>query len=595
MDLPFKITLQSYRRQEQLTFFNHDVLELPEAKDRIPWFREAQQLILTFTSTDDAARLYIEDLAEYDLGGQIDGETTYFTPNHGAIGVFKHSKDTVDMLDVPEQTVPLRPGYYTLVVVTNGHKYYAYFQITPQNLDFDELAKMREEIEAFATGLARDNVRRKRDIPKTNQSNPDFYVKLQMFIANQAKLQQTIGQLRQTAKYQIDKRYTWLPSGRAKITDNQGLQKMSQKPPHAGMTYAPNRYLAYDIPENRWLKAIVSEFARFTQQGIQYLTTLAKQERAEFEQVTQYANKLAVSEFEFQRDKYQQQQADIVGQLTALHQMQQSFTMFLQDEIFANLPSQRSFDLPKALILSARYNLIYQQYLALHNQAQLPAQNQYYWKRTAYLYEMWTYIKTIKLLMAAGYQQIGGWLYDHQGLQPQIPTLQENTFVMLIRDNVLLRLTFNQQIGKNIADTDETCPIVIDAHKNKPDIRIDIYQNDTKQFMGNIILDAKYKPLKNILGSKHRKSDIEQLTAYSTQVSSKFIPAHLRGIVRPVQAVFALYSSDWQTTDNGAAYQYRQVFFNKITPFTGIKEFQTDLLAAIDSRVRLYQLLAQEL
>lgn len=72
------------------------------------------------------------------------------------------------------------------------------------------------------------------------------------------------------------------------------------------------------------------------------------------------------------------------------------------------------------------------------------------------LYEIWCFIYLIKLLKTIGYIPYAGWIFDENN---EIPYLFEGDYVCFKKDNIYLKLVFNETISANkVSETSEGNP-----------------------------------------------------------------------------------------------------------------------------------------
>lgn len=173
-----------------------------------------------------------------------------------------------------------------------------------------------------------------------------------------------------------------------------------------------------------------------------------------------------------------------------------------------------------------------------------------------------------------------------------LPFLESNEVVVFRNvDGNLVRLVFNTSIGKRKESTKEH-PLLTDSNKNKPDIRLDMFDLN-EEYAGSILLDAKYKRLRNVLRAQVGENGVmEQFREYKkTPYVSKgywHVDELLQSQLMPVQAVIVLYPKDdgakirSQTLD-------QNIFINELNPHEGMEEFSSLLGKQMSLRYQIFK------
>jgi hypothetical protein len=140
-----------------------------------------------------------------------------------------------------------------------------------------------------------------------------------------------------------------------------------------------------------------------------------------------------------------------------------------------------------------------------------------------------------------------------------IPHLKSSESVTLLKDQWKLRLVCDDPLPTtNEGTSNEYTPLYVGKH-NRPDCRLDFYHD--VRYLGTLIIDFKYRPLKNIWKhdtrqqihhSNHRKTadSMEQLISYQRDSKSSYLygvsfeAKQLREIhrSRPVSETWAIYA-----------------------------------------------------
>ncbi len=527
--------LKLYTSDELETLSDADIVEI----------REYQAFTILLKSENSDAYFCIPEVDDYDIPQRISNEAIsdelIYLPNvRYKIFGFSQGRN-------PEiiQTVPLTPGYYTIRLYTNDQWFFAYWRIIPKDLSQEEWQAIRDDVEAKVRGLAMDYTTRKRtQVRRLRGGKFELYLDddTTFLIAQSSRIRFAVEKLRNEAKFRISKRYSWVPSGSSNDTDQLTIRKIGERPDKQNQLYSPIRYLEYNIAINQWLKLIINTITKTCESQSAYLASVQAELDIQYAEEERFKGNRTDSEIAFTKNSYESTHSQIVSNMQALLKLSRYLSIVLQDEFLASvdLPANRIF--PKGLMLNPQYNLLYKIYYGLRHQDKHYTTDAYYsryWKKTAKLYEIWTYIKVLDSLINSGYRPISGWIYDSATV---LPFLDDETTVILKGDDVTLQLAFNQAIPHDEKKVTKQMPLMIYARKNKPDIRLDIFIKEDL-YLGSIILDAKYKNLKALMRERNEgfAGVAEQFRAYRNDPDSPLLHIPQAIKPKPVDAVIVLY------------------------------------------------------
>lgn len=314
------------------------------------------------------------------------------------------------------------------------------------------------------------------------------------------------------------------------------------------------------------------------------------------DEASTYANRRSLSEQRYEANAYTSTLTELQDVTTRLSRLNRYIQVVLADDFLKNATMPSNMALPKALMLNPSYNLLYRIYMVLfHKTASYEVDASYhrYWKQTAQLYEIWTYVQVLKILTEIGFNPVSGWLYDDRQAGQPLPFLTAGTQVHLVGDDLDLNLTYNEPLPHGRAQVTLHRPLMMLAAQNKPDIRLDVFDKEAR-YLGSLLMDAKYKRLTSILnGLSEGKSSLQwQFSAY---VNAPRSPLHdenaLLRQMRPVEALLVLYpnnitGSETKVSDDTEA----NVFYIETKPGTAnvtLTEYVMQHLATIGARTRL--------
>jgi len=593
MDLQCSLIIGVYnnRHRVDLKLYNEDcLLELSDSQIEIIPEYESFDILVT---SDDSDTGYFElpELEDYDIQNRTgysgtDDNNKYSFNQHYCIYAysFENKKSSIDL-----QTVPLTPGYYTVRVIdSEGDVSFAYWYISPKELTTPEWQIMRDDVESMVKGLALDYSRQMRSKVRSieGKSAPDALDNDTAFlIDHETKIRYAVETLRNEAKYQISKKYLWVVAGSKGEIDQRTIRKIGERPDKGGMFYSPRRYLEYDVAANQWLKLFLIRLVKLCGKQITYNRQIMATVENEHNKQQGYSQQWTESERQHVEKDFTSSLAELQKAKTALRKLQEYLRLVLEDTFLKSASMPSSTVLPKALMLNTSYNLLYRIYMVLFqkkDQFILEKPYHWYWKKTARLYEIWTFISVLKSLIRQGFKPMSGWIYDEHGRDRVLPFLTEGTKVSFFSGELFVNLTYNETIPSDKRQVSASRPLVTVSARNKPDIRIDVF-NLEERYLGSVLLDAKYIKLINIfkrLRSSNQNKLRDQFTSYVNDTSSPFHDNYkYMKDMRPVSALLVLYptSDSAKSAQEESRYTGRNVRYIQARPGVDLTELDSVL------------------
>jgi hypothetical protein len=407
-----------------------------------------------------------------------------------------------------------------------------------------------------------------------------------------------IEKLRSEAKYKVSIKYKWENIGKAKTIDIQSIRKMAERPDKTDYIYSPIHYLEYDVPENRWMKYIIHYFSKFCRTSVKYYKSIKTELTKNYQREKIYFSKREDSSIDrssndFTINRYESSLKEVDKKISQLALLHSYFEEVLNDDLLKNVNSKRTKFIPKSLVLSPKYNILYRIFSKLNRKQGYTLDHNYnfYWKQTAKLYEIWGYIKIISLLKKGNYVPISGWIFDQVKSSDILPFLDDGTCVVMKNDSLLLKVIYNEEIPYGSSPVASSIPVTTSSNRRKPDIRIDIYASECN-FIGTIIVDTKYMKLRTIVKDHNHSKILDQLSSYKNDINSKnlAIPENFKTTFSCVQAVFGMYSGD----ANGKVPDYISdmgIYYYRVTPRDGSQKFLKELLLQLELREENYKVI----
>ncbi|MCP9328867.1 MULTISPECIES: nuclease domain-containing protein [Liquorilactobacillus] len=604
-----EVGTNGHKKKCQLKLYSEDCLfELEDNQiEIIPEYKSFNIMI----KADNSNIGYFElpELEDYEIQNreeylESDKRETYkFNKSYCIYASNRKDKESLINL----QTVPLTPGYYTIhITLSSGKQFFAYWYISPKELTTPEWQIMRDDVETMVKGLATDYSRQMPSKIKSivGADSRSILDDDSAFLVDQeTRIRYAIETLRNEAKYKISKTYTWVPAGTKNEIDQQTVRKIGERPDKKGMLYTPKRYLEYNVAANQWLKLFLMRLVKFCGNQIVYNQRVKIATKNEYNVQHRYAKCWTESERQYFEKTFTSNIEELQGATVILKKMQEYLRLVLEDAFLkkASMPSNTA--LPKALMLNASYNLLYKVYVVLFQKKEhftLAKSYRQYWKKTAQLYEIWTFIRVITSLIRQGFEPISGWIYDTRGKERVLPFLTEGTQISFSTNKLNINLTYNETIPANRHDISLKRPLITVSGRNKPDIRIDIFDLK-KRYLGSILLDAKYIKLSDILNkirpSERKERLREQFTSYVNDTSSPFHDSYqYLQDMRPVRALLVLYPTGnegfQENRQEESMYTGRNVRYIQVRPSGDETELDKTILAnirEIQSRSKIFE------
>ncbi|WP_282668088.1 nuclease domain-containing protein [Lactococcus cremoris] len=586
MGLPFNVIINTRDfRDLELAFFK-DFEDIFSNGNMIPEIKEFSEINVKFISEEKTDKLYLRELDDFELNNRKDSgeDDLYFLPSQQNIIIYEHNK----------QDVPLVPGYYFFEVHSLSDKYFSAIKIIPKDLSSLQWENMRDEIESKVRGLSLDFIRRKRT-ERRNASDKvapnDTFVKIKNLSEDIPAVLSSLEALKKEAKVKIRKDYSWKNNGSKAQIDFKTIKMMQKNPDRKGQLYSANRFLDYDTEENQWLKFILTHILRFSKNSIEYLDRILEVINKNFEKEVRFSNYRSQANNTFINSTHNHRKLEIEKLRKQLFSFYIYVNDFLGEKYFSSVSNRKSIFLPKTLVLSPKYNIVYKMYLKnirTSNALHLDDSYNYFWRKTDLLYEIWTYIKTIDSLIEMGFVPESGWIFDYDSWVEPLPFLEDGTKVKMSRETTSVSVVFNEVLkGQSFRNTLDN-PLKTSSNRKKPDIRIDLF--DEQKYAGSIILDAKYKKLINIISSRYNTSSLNQLRSYRNDPFSSIIdiPDYLLSHIKPVASVFAIYPIS-EGKSSPKDFDEQQLFFSELRPGYGFEQFTIDLSRQINERLDMHK------
>ena len=454
--------------------------------------------------------------------------------------------------DAPEQIIyqfnknnpfPWSVDYYHFEIHYESRIYYGTFYVSPKNVEEDELEWMRERINRKLNGLIIDYMRYKKSWNNIDSiKETSFWYLWEWYKTNETKLLSHLTMIENHSTKAITKSYKVQET--PKKLDNQSIRWANTS---KGLMHNQSKFLnrrtlhLNDSQENRNAKRfilLIQNRLRNIQQMVSQIVEdlQARQNFIEEEILTnemhlERVNKMAKSSETIKRKyrnivfhkkqeriKNKEQSINYEKMDYQIRKSLNTLSAVLNNEFWSSI----SNNLSQRIIIGNHpsYKMIYKIYKEMEQMVsqekvkplQLPV-----YKKTEVLYEYFVYFSLIDIFIQHGF------CANEEVLSKQLTTsfyregLEDATTVELQYNEHIVCLVFNEELL-----TDENEAISRPGHfytnqvKRKPDIRLDHYvvEDDVRIFKSSVIVEVKYRPLRNIYLSNSVTEVMEQLEQY---------------------------------------------------------------------------------
>lgn len=525
-------------------FFTNETDFYEKREERYLEIKENIDLSIIFSSQNRESRLYMDGLdtlsdrlLEVD---PVEGDV-YLSPSSHPVILFENSQNSY----------PLIPGFYRIVVDHGDQRFYSWIKIIPKQLEEEQWEVMKYEVEKELKGLAHDVILRKMGMDSGTLGLSKALLGQFIVIKNRFPSVMTVlSDLYRKVNYKITKEYVLVPKEKSMLIDERTIRHRVSHPENSQMLKTPVNGIIYDIPENRFAKKIINSVCQTLSE---FLETVGKMEES-------IKNSVQQSYFRTKREKDR-----TLTELHSLGEMASKMRGALQwvrtAPWYESVGDFKTVIPPYVMNSDPRYRVLYQLYRELNNDQidlMMDKSYSYQWKRTDKLYEIWGYIQFIKALNNEenGFTPVEGWVFDENfdGQKLLVPTLPSDTEVVFRKDDIRVHLVYEALLPTQSRLTTSEKPLYTRGTHTCPDGRIDVYKDEV--FIGSIIFDFKYRPRQTIWNqslilTNQPNGVMRQLVSYGDNLHSPYLfgegASLFAGQVSPVQEVWAIYPNRYSS------------------------------------------------
>lgn len=530
-------------------------------------------------------RLYIEgyenlffETSEHQEIFVDENDKIYYIPGEKEIVLYNSSMN--------EASYTMIPGYYEIKIENSTNTYYSWLRVMPKNLSIQEWEEMKNDIENTITGLASEILKRKtgyQDYEYGENRKPNILNKIELFVKESSQIINYLKLIDEQPKFEVHKEYKKIQSQRVQV-DKKSLVLSARKSIKKNSGFGISRNIEYDININKIMKAQITYLKNELNKILKYLLKYKKELEKN-------------SEFEKNTTKKAKQNFNISSRIEIIQRLLFNIELFLKKEWVADISEIAIGSISMPYLLDIRYRYISELYDSIVHQKfriKLHKEYEFYWKRSDVLYEIWSFITLIKALMLDGFVPSSGWIYDDNSILT--PFLNDGDRVTLHRekDNITVNLVYNAFLNEDFKNVTIDSPLFTTRRNNKPDIRMDVIKNT--RYIGGLIFDCKYSPLKNVWknwnsGSKNSNDYVKnQLRNYRDiqyPLHQADIPTEKRkSFIKPLE-VWVLYAGEKSEKYKADIYNSERINCEPFTPFVSLTSFQEKISKKIEELIEL--------
>ncbi|MBU8919076.1 DUF2357 domain-containing protein [Bacillus sp. FJAT-29953] len=520
------------------TFFTNEDDFFEKRDESFIEIKENLAVSISFRSNRMDAQFFmdgLETLPEPNLKTDSQVGEVYLSPSENPVILFDHN----------DEYYPLIPGFYRMMVIYDGTRYFSWVKVVPKQLEESQWEQMKQEVEQELNGLARELLLKKTDLDTRMDGIPLGLLE-QFFVINKrfSSVMAALTDLYRKVNFRINKGYTFVSRERTRSIDDKTIRHAAFRPNNDQTFKAPVSEVTYDLPENRLVKKIIESISKMLTGFIEGIERTAGS-------LTDLHAASPVETFP-QKDITLQELEKLCG---IAGKMRGAIQWIRTAPWYESVGVYQESGIPHVMNSDPRYRAIYQLYRELHqekNEVRTYPSYAYQWKRSDKLYEIWGYIQFIKALTGdeLAFSPKSGWIFNEDFGKNAgfIPSLPANTEVVMKKDNLEIVLVYEGHLPTQSRLATAKKPLYTRGTHTTPDARLDVYKEDI--FLGSIIVDFKYRPRnkiwdENLIYNQRQNEVMRQLISYSDNIHSNLlfgaVGSPLISRFSPVQEVWAVY------------------------------------------------------
>lgn len=519
----------------------HTIGQFTEDEDTL---FEGMTPALTVTENQDIA-LYFDAPPDYRL--TMDGLDVVSLPGTETIDGLCYIKPMGQkkeaLLLFEGKDFPLVPGYYVITVKGNHNTWYSLIEITPKFMGKQSWQDMRDELTEEIRTLSFDFIKTNVHISKTTEQllglEADMLLRFYTINNEWKRVMKVLSELARTANARLKIAQTRKPVGK----ETASLPGEKGEKIQGAYTYSKQTQMTYDLPENRFAKAILQKLHR-------HLTYFIKEIDRHLAQLSQYQKDQGKYKKTREYRRGENAESQLENYKERAQTLRNAICLIADAPWYQETKDKLPAILPMTVFRDPRYAVIYRLYRNLkHPEDSLTVASfyQFQWKRTDKLYELWCFLQFIKALEKNDWEPEKGPAVEENHGRYTLSGLEAGTEITLRRGDDHIRLTYDGLVPQSSQDTtrDQNPLYTNNAHR-RPDLRLDYYRNGA--YHGSLAADFKYRDIYYLWRDPERSAGIRiQFNAYR-DMNTKYYrdmdeTESLRNS-RPIKEVWAIFPKD---------------------------------------------------
>lgn len=465
-----------------------------------------------------------------------------------------------------DSDIGLVPGKYQFKLYTNGVIYHGMYNVTPCNINNEDLMNMKEFMEKVCEGITYNLYLERNGYEKNDLDISSLNLESYKFLKNNYK--QIINSLNSILKNPITSvKSEYKLSKHSKRMDNKSLRwkcKQSGKQDFKSELFNEKRIIiTNDNNENKIVKHIIERLwiltNVFEQQYKIYfqninlkseeLSNRSKELRNELDRIKILGNvkrrkgelKRDIEGLNHDLEEYQEKIKKVKKEIYDISLINISIRRYLDDTWFNNICVKNiKFKATTKLVNRYDYNYLYNIYLNIFKgKSDKKFKQTLSNKKTSLLYELYIFIIAKNIFEEMGFKWTKGWLKSQREMYTC--DLESGEFIILERDDCKIEIIYDRFInrvrdikGKNISE------VVSNRERRRPDILINLYIDN--RFVKSSVIEVKYRK-KGYIYNRNVETDVmNQLIAYREfdyyNANSKNNKVSMQRVVEKIIAVF---------------------------------------------------------
>lgn len=526
---------------EHCSLFFDDINEALRSSTPTIAIQENDPITIRFNG-EAGTRLYLDalDIIPSEYGCLLDEQgRIFYEASEEPLPLYRIEGNEFDELRVDNFLIEVKHG---------STSYFGWLQVQPKQLQQSEWEIMISDLENVATGLSQDIVQRNIGFGDLSSLAipPKQLRQFLIFQKRAPKFLSALYDIAENPRFSIRTEYVQVERSRDVAMDLRSIRHELQKPNYSHLVLAPQKSICYDTQENRQLKRIIN-----------YCIERIK----EFHSTV---NKLVLNADELDRSPYSSSSQYRIIYRRNLKQYQETSNRLIKMvSIISNKEwykevsdisdgrSSHAFALDPCF---AYIDRVYRELKSDNFTFEIDPAYSYSWKKSSHLYEVWCYLEICRFL-GQKYQYDVDALIKQSGNNSLFPVLETGKQLEFWGEECRLIVSYDRRLPSSANDcTMNADPYFYDTSDhdrvvhNRPDIRIDIFHAKKNLYVGSIIIECKYRKIRNFYRNGTYNSK-EQLTAYFDDAQTRlyFGKMSIHHNIRPVLKVFAVTPDDAPT------------------------------------------------